>query len=95
MVETSRRGWTGVERALSRSLGTPPLRLSSNLSFEWVKLLTLSFIIHLNLVCLRRMANLGRFAELSIKGGCLVVGVVCLGSLWLKLQGARVGLVLN
>ena len=47
VVEASRRGWTGVERALSRSLGTPPPRLSSNPSLEWVKLITLSFIIPL------------------------------------------------
>jgi len=32
------------------------------------------------------MANLGRFVELSVRGGCLVVGVVSLGSLWLKAQ---------
>ncbi|KAL4293824.1 hypothetical protein AHAS_Ahas18G0166700 [Arachis hypogaea] len=47
VVEASRRGWKGVERALSRSLGTPPPKLPSNPSFEWVKLLTLSFIIPL------------------------------------------------
>ena len=34
-----------MECSLSRSLGTPPPRLSSNPSFEWVKLLTLSSII--------------------------------------------------
>ncbi|QHN76649.1 uncharacterized protein DS421_19g645740 [Arachis hypogaea] len=47
VVETPRRGWTGVEFALSRSLETPLPKLSSNPSFEWVKLLTLSFIIPL------------------------------------------------
>jgi len=47
VVETFRRRWTGVEHALSRSLGTPPPNSSSNPPLEWVKLLTLSFIIPL------------------------------------------------
>jgi len=47
VVEAPRRRWTGVECALSRSLETPLPKSPSNPSFEWVKLITLSFIIPL------------------------------------------------
>ena len=46
-VEALRKGWTGVEYALSRTLETSPPRLSSTPSLEWVKFISVRLPIPL------------------------------------------------
>ena len=66
-VEVLRQGWTGVEYALSRSLETSLPRLPSTPSFEWVKLISISFTVPLEYGILETDGQLRRLCGIKRK----------------------------